>query len=82
MEVSITKFRQDIFEMMNQATKGRDVSVVYKGRRLKIVPEGPVGSKLGRITPLQIISPGATTLDDPELKEEMERALEQDWKAL
>lgn len=82
MEVSITKFRREMFELVNQVMKGRDVSVIYKGKRLKIVPEEPIGSKLSRIAPLQIISPGATTLDDPQLKEEMERALEQDWKTL
>jgi hypothetical protein len=82
MEVSITKFRQEIFELANQAIEGHDVWVVYKGQRLKIVPEEPSGSKLDRIVPLQVIRPGVTTLDDQELKEEMERALEQDWKTL
>ena len=82
MEVSITKFRREMFELVNQAMRGQDVSIVYKGRRLKIVPDEPTGSKLSRITPLQVISPGVTTLDDQDLKEEMERALEQDWKAL
>jgi antitoxin (DNA-binding transcriptional repressor) of toxin-antitoxin stability system len=82
MEVSITKFRREIFELVNQAIGGHEVSVLYKGRRVKIVPEEPTGSKLNRITPLQVISPGVATLDDPELKEEMERALEQDWKTL
>ena len=82
MEVSITKFRREMFELVNQAMRGQDVSVVYKGRRLRIVPDEPGGSKLSRITPLQVISPGVTALDDPDLKEEMERALEQDWKAL
>lgn len=82
MEVSITKFRRDMFELVNQAMNGLEVSVVYKGRRVKIVPEDPVGSKLSRIMPLQVIRPDVTTLDDPELKEEMEHALEKDWETL
>jgi hypothetical protein len=82
MEVSITKFRHDLFDFVNQAMEGGEIWVVYKGRRLKLVPEMPAGSKLDRITPLQVVSPGATTLDDLELKEEMEQALEEDWKTL
>ncbi|MGC2162043.1 MAG: hypothetical protein WA634_09065 [Silvibacterium sp.] len=82
MEVSITKFRREMFALVNRAMEGSEVWVVHKGRRLKIVPDKPTGSKLSRITPLQVIRPGVTTLDDPDLKEEMERALEQDWKTL
>ena len=82
MEVSITKFRHDLFDFVNQAMEGGEIWVVHKGQRLKLVPEKPAGSKLDRITPLQVVSPGVTTLDDLELKEEMEQALAEDWKTL
>ena len=49
---------------------------------MRLVPEEPLGMKLDRITKLQVIAPEVTSLDDPELKEEMERALEEDWKAI
>lgn len=82
MEVSITQFRRELFDLVNQAMEGVEVSVVYKGQRLKIVPEMPSGSKLDRITPLQVMRPGVKSLEDPELKEEMERKLEEDWETL
>lgn len=82
MDVSITQFRRELFDLVNQAIEGVEVSVVYKGQRLKIVPETLSGSKLDRITPLQVIRPGVKSLEDTELKEEMERKLEEDWTTL
>jgi antitoxin (DNA-binding transcriptional repressor) of toxin-antitoxin stability system len=82
MDVSITKFRRDLFELVGLALDGSDIRVTHKGRRVRLVPEEPLGRKLDRITKLQVIAPEVTSLDDPELKEEMERALEEDWKAI
>lgn len=81
MEVSITKFRQDIFDLVHQALEGGEVWVTYKGRRFRIAPEGVPVSRLARITPLQVLNPDATE-SDTSLLEEMTRAWEQDWSSL
>ena len=81
MEVSITKFRQDIFDLVREALEGGEVWVSYKGRRFRIAPEGvPVG-RLARVTPLQVINPDADQ-EDTSLLEEMTRAWEKDWSSL
>ncbi|MGA2536201.1 MAG: hypothetical protein ABSF53_09310, partial [Terracidiphilus sp.] len=56
MEVPITQFRRDIFSIVNKALEGDEVWVTHKGRRFKIVPEGPPVSRLSRITPMEVIN--------------------------
>ena len=78
MEVPITRFRQKLFDFVNQALDGKEVWVSHKGRRLRLVPEH-APSKLSRVTPLQIIVPGAD-IEDGSWKEEMMREWEQKWE--
>jgi antitoxin (DNA-binding transcriptional repressor) of toxin-antitoxin stability system len=78
MEVPITQFRREIFSLVNQALEGSEVWVTHKGRRLKIVPEGKPVSRLSRITPLDILVPGAN-LEDDSWKQEMMREWERKW---
>jgi prevent-host-death family protein len=86
MEVSITEFRRNIFELINQAMDGKEVWVMHKGRRFKVVPEMKPGSRLSRITPLAVINPanqaGSTKQSGLSLQEEMMRAWERDWSDL
>ncbi len=82
MEVSITQFRQDIFDLVTKALDGSEVWVTYKGRRFRIAPENRPASRLARITPLDIVNPHSRDLDDPSLREAMTRAWEQDWSDL
>ncbi|HTZ59774.1 MAG TPA: type II toxin-antitoxin system prevent-host-death family antitoxin [Acidobacteriaceae bacterium] len=84
MEVTITQFRRDIFELINQALEGKDIWVTHKGRRIKVVPEVQPGSRLSRITPLALINPAgrSSKRSDRLLQEEMARAWEQDWSTL
>jgi antitoxin (DNA-binding transcriptional repressor) of toxin-antitoxin stability system len=77
MEVTITKFRQKVFELVDQALEGKEVWVKHKGRRVRIVPEHPV-DKLSRITPMDIIAPSAD-LEDDSWKTAMMREWEQKW---
>jgi len=81
MEVPITKFRHDLFDLVQQAMEGNEVWVRYKGRRFRIAPEGSSGSRISRVTPLQVINPEASP-EEPALLEEMTRAWEKDWSAL
>lgn len=82
MEVSITKFRREMFALVNQAMEGKEVWVTNKGRRFKIAPENAPGSRLSRISSMDVINPEATGSDDRSLLEEMARAWEKDWSEL
>jgi hypothetical protein len=77
MDVPITQFRQRLFDFINQALEGKDVWVSHKGRRLRLVPEHG-DSKLSRITPMNIVAPGAD-LEDSSWKAEMMSEWERDW---
>ena len=77
MEVTITQFRQKVFELVEQALEGKEVWVKHKGRRVRIVPEHPV-DKLSRITPMQIIVSSAD-LEDDSWKAAMMRDWDQKW---
>jgi antitoxin (DNA-binding transcriptional repressor) of toxin-antitoxin stability system len=78
MEVPITEFRRNLFDFANQALEGAEIWVTHKGRRFKIVPDGQPVSRLARITPLDVLAPGAS-LDDDSWKLEMMRGWEQKW---
>lgn len=81
MEVTITQFRHDLFDLVTQAMNGNEVWVSYKGRRFRVVPEDSPKSRLERLTPLDVITPDS---DDAEalLQKEMQLAWEQDWSQL
>lgn len=82
MEVSITQFRRELFALVNRALEGEEVWVAHRGRRFRIAPDRPTGSRLSRLTPLGVIDPESPGLDDPSLQEEIERAWARDWSEL
>jgi hypothetical protein len=86
MEVSITQFRRQMFDLVNRALDGTEIWVRHKGVRFRIAPEGQVTSRISRITPMEILNPDASDLNDPALKaqlqSEMEKAWEDDWSIL
>jgi len=82
MEVSITQFRKNIFDLVNQALDGREICVTHKGRRFRIVPDSPAGSRLSRITPLEVINSEFPEFNHPSLLAEMTSAWEKDWADL
>ena len=82
MNVTITQFRKEIFELVNQALHGDEVWVTYKGNRFRITPEIKPGGRLSQITPLEVINPDLSITDNSSLQEEMERAWEDDWATL
>jgi hypothetical protein len=86
MEVPITQFRRNIFDFAIQALEGNEIWVTHKGRRLKLVPEGQPGSRLSRITPMEVMVDPKFDMDDPAFKAEwlaeMEKEWEKDWAGL
>ena len=82
MEVPVTQFRRDLFSLINRALAGEEIWVAHHGRRVRLAPDRPSGSRLSRLTPLEIVNPDAPGLDDRSLQEEMERAWTRDWSDL
>ena len=64
MNTSISKARQNLFALADQAAKGEKVEFVHKGQVFQIVPvDRP--SKLARIKPINVL-PDGVTFDDLE----------------
>jgi multidrug efflux pump subunit AcrA (membrane-fusion protein) len=83
MEVPITQFRREIFALVNRALEGDTISVSYKGKRLRIVPEVDATTRFDRLTPLQVINPNhPDIMDDAAMKAEMQAEWERDWEDL
>jgi antitoxin (DNA-binding transcriptional repressor) of toxin-antitoxin stability system len=80
MEVSITQFRREMFDLVNKAMDGSEVWVVHKGRRFRIAPDA-APSRLSRLTPLEVINPESQS-ERSSLLEEMAQAWEKDWANL
>jgi hypothetical protein len=83
MEVPITRFRREIFALANRALEGETITVAYKGKRLRIVPETQEidpATRFDRLTPLHIINPEFPNLEDADMLPEMQREWEKDWE--
>jgi prevent-host-death family protein len=82
MEVNISQFRRDLFQLVERAIEGEPLTFTHRGHRIRVVPENPARSGLEALTPLQIVNPAAPDLDDPAWKQEMIREWESDWAEL
>ena len=78
MQITATGLRKNLFGVFERAKRGEEVLVSHKGDRFRIVPE-IAGSKLGRITPLQVLNPEWTASDDERTKKQMWDEIEADW---
>jgi hypothetical protein len=81
MEVSITRFRRELFSLVEAAIRGEQVSFVHKGVHFKLTPEKTT-DRLAHLTPLQIINPEHSDLEAKEMKAEMAAEMEADWQTL
>ena len=79
MEVPITQFRREIFALANRALKGETITVAYKGKRLRLVPEIDAATRFDRLTPMQIVNPEFLNLEDVDMLPEMQAEWEKDW---
>lgn len=82
MAIPISQFRREIFDQADRAAKGEQVSFTYKGRLFRVLPDVPPGTRLERLTPLQVVNPAAESLDPKSWQQEMVRAWERDWADL
>jgi antitoxin (DNA-binding transcriptional repressor) of toxin-antitoxin stability system len=82
MEVTITQFRRNLFELVDSASSGTDVWFIHKGKRFRIVPEEKPPSKLSRITPMPGILVDMTEEEELAIKRDIQIAWEADWEDL
>lgn len=82
MEVTITQFRRDLFQLVERAMEGEPLTVTHRGRRIRVVPEQSSRSGLEALTSLQLVNPQGPDLDDAGWKQEMMREWESDWSEL
>ena len=81
MEVTISRFRRDLFALVEAALNGDEITFTHKGIHFKVTPEIKA-SRLGKLTPMQVVNPKKPNLDGKELIREMEKAWEKDWANL
>lgn len=82
MAVTITKFRQNLFQFADQALNGETIEFIHKGVTFKVVPKTKT-SKLSRLTAMEnVFPPGVdpdSIVDTSDLLKEMEAEWEKDW---
>jgi prevent-host-death family protein len=85
VKVPISEFRKNLFQLVDQALQGDVVEVTHKGKTIRLVPE-KTGSKLDRLTPIQVYNPAFSKEDhqraNRKLFSEMRREWEKDWSDL
>ncbi len=81
MHVTITEFRRNLFNLVEQAMSGVQVHVTHKGKGFTLKPDDPPGDRLSRITPMNIIN-GDLEEASKELFKEMQAEWEKDWADL
>ena len=81
MRFPISRFRREIFALVDRAAEGEEISLSYKGRLFRIRAEIAPEPRLERIRPLQIVNPAAS-LDQINWQQELIQALERDWADL
>ena len=83
VQVTITKFRQDLFRLADEAMSGRRVQFVYKGVVFQVVPERTHGKKLDGLVGQATLDPDVNLEEaGKELAAEMEAEWVQDWSEI
>jgi hypothetical protein len=83
VQVTITKFRQDLFRLADEAMSGRRVQFVYKGVVFQVVPERMQGKKLDGLVGQPTLAPDVGLEQaGKELAAEMEAEWVQDWSEI
>ena len=79
VNTSISKARQNLFSLADQAAKGEKVEFVHKGQVFQIVLAGQP-SKLARIKPIRILPDGVTFDDLERAMKEMPLEIVAEWE--
>jgi antitoxin (DNA-binding transcriptional repressor) of toxin-antitoxin stability system len=82
VRVTITKFRQDLFKLVDRALQGQPLQFTHKGVVFTVSAEAKP-SRLARLTGQTVVAPGADLGQARRrLLEEMESEWERDWSEL
>ncbi len=83
MTTTITELRRNLFDLADKALGGEPVEFTYKGKVLRMTPKKKI-SKLSRLTPMPVVNPDLSDLDQAarELYREMEKEWSADWDEL
>jgi hypothetical protein len=76
--VNISQFRKNLFQLVDQALEG-DVVEIIQGRSVRLVPKAP-GSKLDRLTPMQIFNPTLSKEDHKRASQKLAKEMQQQWE--
>jgi hypothetical protein len=83
VQVTITRFRQDLFRLADEAINGRNVEFVYKGVVFRVQPESTQTKKLDRLVGQPTLEPDVDLEQaSRELAAEMESAWLKDWSEI
>jgi len=81
--VTITKFRQDLFRLADEAINGKPVQFVYKGVVFQVVPEMKRKEKLDGLVGQATLAPDVDLEQaGKELAAEMEAEWLKDWSEI
>jgi prevent-host-death family protein len=81
MQLTITKLRERLFDVVERASNGEPIQFSYKGRMFRIVPEEKP-SKLKRLQAQKVLRPGGMARAQKQLLKEMQAEWEKDWAEL
>lgn len=83
VQVTITRFRQDLFRLVDEAIGGELVQFVYKGVVFQVVPEGTQMNKLERLVGQPTVAPDVDLEQaSKDLAAEMEAEWLKDWSGI
>ena len=83
MAVTITKFRQDLFRLADDALGGKSVQFVHKGVVFQVIPEGTQTKKLDRLVAQPTLAPDVDLEQtSKDLATEMEAEWLRDWSGI
>jgi hypothetical protein len=83
MAMTATKFRKDLFKILEKVIEGETVEIAYKGSSIRISPRGST-SKLARAKHQNtlLVNPDQIVSSDAKLLAEFEAEWRKDWKKL
>ena len=83
MQVTITRFRQDLFRLADEAISGRRVEFTYKGIVFRVQPESTRTKKLDGLVGQPTLAPDVDLEQaGKDLSAEMEAAWLKDWSEI
>lgn len=83
VKVTITRFRQDLFHLADEAMAGKSVQFVHKGVVFQVVPQTAHATKLDGLIGQPTINPDVDAeVASKKLAAEMEAAWLKDWSEI